>query len=275
MDILSFAKIDSHAHVFRANAPMIRARRYTPKKNALLADYLTNLNDLGCSKGVLIQPSFLGTDNSFLIQSIKQVANRLKGVAVVDPDISWQQLVQLDKAQIVGIRLNVIDGIQPDLRTTIWRNLLDSIKKLNWHVEIHTRSNQLFNLVEQLINNDIRVVVDHFGRPVNYRLTEDAGFQQLMKLSASGLLWCKLSGIYRITHSKVQNQLFVSEAMPLLLENFGVQRLMWGSDWPHTQYENEINKIYLQEQLSAMFADIQQARTVLWDTPAQFFGFND
>lgn len=275
MDILSLAKIDSHAHVFRANAPMIKARRYTPQKSALLTDYLTNLDDLGCSKGVLIQPSFLGMDNSFLIQSIKQAANRLKGVAVVDPSICWQQLVQLDKAQIVGIRLNVIDGIQPDLQSTKWKNLLDSIKKLNWHVEIHTRSNQLCDLVEQLINNDIRVVVDHFGRPVNYRLNDDAGFQRLMKLSTSGLLWCKLSGIYRITESKAQSQLFISEAMPLLLENFGVQRLMWGSDWPHTQFEAEINKIYLQEQLSSMFTDIQQAKTVLWDTPAQFFGFND
>ena len=29
--------------------------------------------------------------------------------------------------------------------------------------------------------------------------------------------------------------------VPLLLKHFGPERLMWGSDWPHTRYEDRMN----------------------------------
>jgi hypothetical protein len=59
--------IDTHAHVFERGLPLANARRYAPGYDAPLSAYLAQLDAHGLSNGVLIQPSFLGTDNSYLL----------------------------------------------------------------------------------------------------------------------------------------------------------------------------------------------------------------
>jgi predicted TIM-barrel fold metal-dependent hydrolase len=68
----SITGIDSHAHVFSRDLHLIGARRYTPEYDATLGQYLEHLQTHGLSHGVLVQPSFLGTDNSYLLAALKQ-----------------------------------------------------------------------------------------------------------------------------------------------------------------------------------------------------------
>lgn len=265
--------IDSHAHVFMLDLPMAAGRRYTPAQNAPLADYLAHLDAHGCTHGVLIQPSFLGYDNSFMLQAIAQTKPRLRGVACVEPSVTMPELAALDKGGIVGIRLNIIDGVQPDLQTDSWQNLLDKVKELNWHVEVHCRSNKLSDMIATLLKQDVKVVIDHFGRPSDCQPARDYGFQQLLEWGRSGMIWCKLSGAYRISAAAAEGHKFFASAIPLLVENLGSHRLMWGSDWPHTQFEQQITPDYLSTQLNMLLQDKQLTHNILWDTPAKLFRF--
>lgn len=265
--------IDSHAHVFTLDLPMVAGRRYTPAQNASLSAYLAHLDALGCTHGVLIQPSFLGSDNSFMLQAIAQAAPRLKGVACVSPDISLSELEALDKRGIVGIRLNVIDGSLPDLNTAAWQNLLENIKSLSWHVEVHCRSNKLGSVLVPLLKKQINVVIDHFGRPSDCNPVRDYGFQQLLEWGHSGLVWCKISAVYRTCANADEGNKFLADTISMLVDNLGRERLMWGSDWPHTQYEQQINPAYLSTQLNMLLQYETLGQAVLWDTPAKFFRF--
>lgn len=269
----TIGRIDSHAHVFTLDLPMVACRRYTPAQNAPLSAYLAHLDALGCTHGVLIQPSFLGSDNSFMLQAIAQAAPRLRGVACVTPDISLPELEALDRSGIVGIRLNVIDGTQPDLNTAAWQDLLEKIKSLSWHVEVHCRSNKLSSILVPLLRKQINVVIDHFGRPSDCNHSRDYGFQQLLEWGHSGLVWCKISAVYRTCAHADEGDKFLADTVPKLVENLGRERLMWGSDWPHTQYEQQINPEYLTTQLNILLQDETLAQAVLWDTPAKFFKF--
>lgn len=80
--------IDAHAHVFSKDLSLASGRRYSPDYDATVQAYLANLSEHGLSHGVLVQPSFLGTDNRFLLDALAQAPDRLRGVAVVDTDIS-------------------------------------------------------------------------------------------------------------------------------------------------------------------------------------------
>lgn len=273
MNTLPITKIDSHAHVFTLDLPMQQNRRYTPQMEAPLTEYLHHLDQFGFSHGVLIQPSFLGTDNSYLIKAIKQAAPRLKGVVCVEPTISFEELEQLNVAQIVGIRLNLINKPLPDLTTPIWQKLLSHVRALNWHIELHCHSDKLNSLLFPLVKQNIRTVIDHFGRPLNYQVSQDIGFQQLLKWGSTGLVWCKLSGLYRIIQTELQSQHFINEVMPSLLTYLGANRLMWGSDWPHTQHEADTNYSKVILQMQQMLGEPQIAQTILRDTPAEFFKF--
>ena len=84
--------IDTHAHVFHRELKLAPGRRYAPDYDAPLSLYLEQLDHNGMTNGVLVQPSFLGTDNSYLVDCLKQTNGRLRGIAVVDPTVSADEL---------------------------------------------------------------------------------------------------------------------------------------------------------------------------------------
>src|SRR5476649_2515612 len=113
--------IDAHAHVFVRGLPLAQQRRHAPDYDATLDAYAGHLLANGVSHAVLVQPSFLGTDNSFFIDVIRRYPLRLRGVAVVDCSFSDAELASLDRAGVVGMRLNLIGLPIPDLRAPSWR----------------------------------------------------------------------------------------------------------------------------------------------------------
>ena len=63
--------IDSHAHVFVRGLPLAPQRRHAPDYDATPADFGALLDAHGVSHALLVQPSFLGTDNRFLLDAIR------------------------------------------------------------------------------------------------------------------------------------------------------------------------------------------------------------
>jgi predicted TIM-barrel fold metal-dependent hydrolase len=65
------------------------------------------------------------------------------------------------------------------------------------------------------------------------------GFAELLTLSGRGKVWVKV-GIYRLQGSPEENLAFARQRYALEA-HYGAERLMWGSDWPHTQHESEVS----------------------------------
>ncbi|VCY86523.1 hypothetical protein BANRA_05262 [Escherichia coli] len=57
---------DTHAHVFVRGLPLAEHCRYVPDYDATPESYLTHLDRFGIDVGILVQPSFLGTDNHYM-----------------------------------------------------------------------------------------------------------------------------------------------------------------------------------------------------------------
>ena len=64
--------VDSHAHVFERGFPLVSRRRHAHDYDALLDDYLALLDTRDISHGVLVQPSFLDTDNSYFVDALRR-----------------------------------------------------------------------------------------------------------------------------------------------------------------------------------------------------------
>ena len=186
--------IDTHAHVFERGLPLAGARRYAPTYDAPLSAYLAQLDAHGVSHGVLIQPSFLGVDNSYLLAALKQAPQRLRGVAVIDPAAPETLLTQMNAEGIVGIRLNLIGAADPQLKSPVWQAALARLHALGWHVELHVDARRLPALLQPLLNAQVNVVVDHFGRPDPALGVDDPGFAALLAAGRSRRVWVKISG---------------------------------------------------------------------------------
>src|SRR5947209_4548412 len=95
--------VDSHAHVFAQGLRLAHSHRYAPGYDATLDAYLRILDAHDIEHGVLVQPSFLGTDNGYLLEALAREPRRLRGVAVVAPDIEDDELQRLDSQGVSGV----------------------------------------------------------------------------------------------------------------------------------------------------------------------------
>ncbi|MFB9264334.1 amidohydrolase family protein [Bradyrhizobium erythrophlei] len=261
--------IDTHAHVFHRGLKLAPGRRYAPDYDAPLDLYLQQLDQNAMTNGVLVQPSFLGTDNSYLVECLKAANGRLRGIAVVDPAIAPAELRALDANGVVGIRLNLVGQQLPDLTAPEWKTLLASIKAMGWQVEVQRNAGDLAMLAPQLLDHGVTVVLDHFALPDPMLGVADPGFQSTLKLGASRRVWVKISAPYR---NGANGEQFAKEAYPLLRTAFGVDRLLWGSDWPHTQFETKENYVKNRKYLDELVTDADERARVL-ASPRELFRF--
>ena len=264
--------VDTHGHVFLRSAEMIDGRRYTPAYDATIDDYLAMLDANDMSHGVLVQISILGADNTLLLDALQQEPKRLRGIIVVPPDISVGALRALDRSGVVGVRLNLIGQPDPDLADPQWREHLRRLADLGWQVEVQAEARRLPTVLPPLLTAGVPVVVDHFGRPNPALGVDDPGFRFLLSLADTGRVWVKLSGAYRNGRPKQHEAIATAAAAELLL-SFGAERLLWGSDWPHTCFEQPGLAGAARRALDRWISSAEDRRAVLTDTPMRLFGF--
>ena len=270
---LHLSAIDSHAHVFSRGLALASERRYAPDYDAPLGDYLGQLLAHGFSHGVLVQPSFLGTDNRYLLSALQAVPQQLRGVVMLAPDVEPHTLADMARSGVRGVRLNLMGQALPDLASGHWRPLLERIGEQGWHLELHRQVADIPALVRALQPYGLNIVIDHFGRPDARRGLGQPGFAELLTLGGQGKVWVKVSGIYRLAGAPDENLAFARSALCALEAHYGAERLMWGSDWPHTQHESTISFATAVQQFEALGCSAQLRQALLVDTARALFGF--
>ncbi|WP_042337266.1 amidohydrolase family protein [Paraburkholderia ferrariae] len=265
--------IDTHAHIFVQGLPLAAERRHAPDYDATLDQYVSQLSAHGQSQGVLVQPSFLGTDNTFLRAVCERYPRRFRGVAVVAPDISDAELEALDAAHIVGARLNLIGLALPDFHDRRWSALLARFNALRWHVEVQANAVDLPVVLNALLSRGCTVVVDHFGRPDAHLGTADAGFRYLQSTASGGRVWVKLSAAYR-SADRSNGTGHGRSLTAALLESFGPERLVWGSDWPHTQHRHLIDYDGTMEALKDWIPERATREKIMTTSAVELFRFD-
>jgi predicted TIM-barrel fold metal-dependent hydrolase len=233
-------RIDTHAHIFERGLPLAPGARYTSDYDAPVADYLKQLDANGMTHGVLVQISFLGTDNSYILDGMKKANGRLRGIAVVSPDISMDEMKAMDAAGIVGVRLNLVGRPIPNFTEGPWPEHLKRVAALGWQVEVHREAKDIPAIVGPLLASGVNVVVDHFGRFDGAQGVEDPGFRWLLDQGASKRMWVKVSAAYR-NGKDGAGEAAALKAYPMLRDAIGLDKLLFGSDWPHTTFEKTVN----------------------------------
>lgn len=263
--------IDTHAHIFRTDLPLAAERRYAPDYNALPEDFLMRLSNHNISHGILVQPSFLGTDNSYMVEALRQHPEKLKGIAVVDPSISDSELDELDASGVVGIRLNLINKPIENYTSPLWQTFLGKLAKRKWVVEIQRELNDLASFLPAILESGVEVIVDHFGRTLEGIQPANPAHQDFLDLLSSGApVWTKISAAYRCNANIEQAQ----EMLAILRKAYGSSELfLWGSDWPNTQFEEQTDYTAQYDFMEALLPSMDERNKVLITNPSKLFKF--
>jgi predicted TIM-barrel fold metal-dependent hydrolase len=262
--------VDCHAHVMRRDLPLAPDRHSGPKHDVTVEEFLGELDGHGISHGVLTAPSFYGTDNSLLLSALDAAGGRLRGTAIVAPDIAEDELAAMDRRGIVGIRLNWIRrDTLADVESAAYRKLFERVRLLDWQVEIYLEGPKLATVLPRIRGQGVKVVVDHFGSPDPARGVACAGFQEVLRGVASGDTFVKLSAPYR--QGGVDPQAYVDA----LLDAGGAKQLVWATDWPFVGFEEKVTYAQCVAWIESWIPDAATRRVVMAETPAKLFHFGE
>jgi 2-pyrone-4,6-dicarboxylate lactonase len=231
--------VDAHCHVFgpMARFPFSAKAKYLPEDAG--PDMLFALRDkLGFSANVIVQASCHGTGNAATLNAIARSEGKARGVAVVDPAISQDELAALHAGGIRGVRFNflkrLVDHAPKDKFLDVSRRL-----PAGWHVVIYFEADVLEDLRPFIDAIPVPVVVDHMGRPDVIQGPEGADMKAFRRLLDSRPdIWFKATCPDRLDPTGDPWNAFAEAVAPLVADY--PARALWGTDWPHPNMEKAI-----------------------------------
>ena len=265
---------DAHCHVFGPadRFPYADDRSYTPPDAPF--EHLVALHDfLGFERGVIVQASCHGTDNTAMIDAISRGNGRYRGIAIVDDHIDGSGLDALHEGGVRGVRFNFVKhlGGAPDMG--VFNRVLERIETMGWHVVLHLDATDIVELQDVL--NGIRVpfVIDHMGRVRAQDGLEQEPFRLLVQLMRDNpLAWVKVCGPERVS----AGQRPFDDAIPFaqtLIET-APDRVLWGTDFPHPNISKDMpNDGGLVDLMFRFCPDEGLRQKLLVDNPARLYDF--
>lgn len=235
--------IDGHAHVFDTSLQMSEGRRYTPLADAPYLLYRNILRQIGLTGAIVVQPSFYGTNNTFLLNVLetakRQAELHIKGVVVIPPETGPEEIAAMAAHGAIGMRLNLVGWAYEKFELEAWSRVFDHANRAGWHLEIHLEGARLGALLPKLLERCQRVVVDHFGLPDPSDPAACPGQAAILNAPV-GSVMVKVSAPYRVFDG-YDGTSAARRCWPIfnrLLDRHGPENLLWGSDWPWTRFED-------------------------------------
>ncbi|MFL5084036.1 MAG: amidohydrolase family protein [Xanthobacteraceae bacterium] len=270
---LPSSSCDSHFHVFGPHAvfPFAANRPFTPHdapKEALLRLHEV----LGFERGVFVQSTCHGSDHAVMLDLLAATSGRYRGVALLTPATTPEEVKRLDAAGVCGVRLHFVSHLGPYPARDDVRAVMRLVEPYGWHVEVHVYGKDLLANLDFIAAIKARVVIDHIGR-VDVREGPDGpAFVALRRLVDAGNVWVKLSGTDRVSQQEPPFRDAV--ALARILAEQAPERILWGTDWPHPNVRRMPNDGELVELIPQIAVNETTRRRMLVDNPAEFFGFD-
>jgi predicted TIM-barrel fold metal-dependent hydrolase len=279
---------DCHVHIVGdpARFPMAADRIYTPPQ-ASPGMLLDLQRDLHLERVVLIQPSFYGADNSALLDAMTQLGpNRVRGVVVVGETASSTDLDAMAKAGVRGVRINLETSgeFDPTVAAKKLETAISQCQPRNWHIQLYTRPSVIAALSGMLAKSPVPLVFDHFAGAQTVQGLSQSGFDAVLALVRSGKAYVKISAPYRASKMHIPYGDITPFAASLVAAN--PDRILWGSDWPHTdstrvpgRAPTDISPFLMVDdgavlnQLPQWVPDSVLRQKILVDNPVGLYGF--
>jgi 2-pyrone-4,6-dicarboxylate lactonase len=264
--------VDAHVHVFgpEAEFPFSTRAKYHPEDAT--PEMLFALRDhLGFSRNVIVQASCHGTDNAATLNGIAKSNGKARGVAVVDPDISLDELKRLDAGGIRGVRFNFLKRLVDNAPKDKFLEIARKIAPLGWHVVVYFEADILEELVPFLEAIPTIIVVDHLGRPDIAQGPDGKDINAFKRLlDDHPNIWTKVSGAERLSPQGPPFDDFVEVIRPVV--ELYPDRVLWGTDWPHPNMEHRIpDDGQLVEIIPRIAVTTELQRKLLIDNPMRLY----
>ena len=269
---------DAHFHVFgpEDRYPYSTDLRYRPP-HAPLEDYLEHAAGLGISRYVFVQPSAYGRDNTCMLEAMEEIGvERCRGIVDIDEEAPTAELDRLHVAGVRGVRVNV-NPIKPP-EPGFSRSMLKRIEKLDekcaprgWMLDFLTPGWLTRELLPTFRKLKSRFSIAHLGMFPAMHGPEQPGYAEFLGFvrECEGC-WVKLTGAYRIS---LEPGFADTVPMARALIAAAPERVIWGSDYPHLSFADQVDSSRLWALLQDWAPDARQRARILEENPQRCFRF--
>ncbi|MBO6676176.1 MAG: amidohydrolase family protein [Rhizobiales bacterium] len=203
---------------------------YVPNSDEVgtLASLTQTLNLHGVEQAVLVSASVYGSDNRILIEAIDRHPDRFRTIVTATTKRELRDIAEI--SGVVGARLNLVDGkTNPNGDAGLAEQIVDA----DLILQLQAAPAMTHQLLDTMERPDAEVILDHFGRA---DLAKDTGdFDNLLALSQRPNTYLKASATFRLNHSPIPG-VSDEQGQRQLIEAFGRERILWGSDWPFINF---------------------------------------
>lgn len=237
-------RIDNHSHLFRSGSyappsPPAGVAYESPVVDG--ADYAEHLRAVGCSRGVLVQPSSYGIrDHRILIDALQRNPQNLRGVVCAPADISDRELDVMSGSAVVATRVQ--DGYPGGVPVEDIEAVADRVRDRHWHIEVWSDLRRhlswFWNVVAGL---GADVVIDHLGYIPSDERLESPVMREVIEILSLPNVWMTLSGSERLVPQgldarspdvQANHSAAIADRVRAFVE-IAPDRVLWGTDWPH------------------------------------------
>jgi len=223
--------VDCHFHLWakdKKRFPYQPNPRYAPEYVSTADQWDHDRVGAGISKGIFVSGAPYGDDPSFLYHSLKLAPDTLRGICLINPNVSGG-IKQLEETvsghNIVGVRVQTswlwgVDLDSPHL-AAFWKRLGELNLVLQMHLEPEFNP-QLAKMLSRF--PDSRVVIDHLGRPRNGTAVD---FMLLHNVAKNPHVFIKLSS-FDTESQEDPPYLKIQPVVKELVEWFTPSRCVWG-----------------------------------------------
>jgi predicted TIM-barrel fold metal-dependent hydrolase len=277
-------RCDSHVHIVGPTD------RYPQVPNRTYLAGVATVDELehsaapnGVGRFVIVQPSFYGTDNRLLLQSLNILAGRSRGVAVIDQATSRQTISGFVAQGVRGLRLNLYSRIGDDTPLDLRLKAIEEpAHAANCHIEVIAPLKMLAENAQMLARSRVPIVIDHYGIYTGHT-PGDAQGRALLDLLSLPHVWIKLSAPYRSSTDDLATRPDPDWLAAILA--IAPTRCVWGSDWPHTpphtvQMGSDLHAPYRRLSYGAVLdgfiaavGSTELAERILSENPARLYEF--
>lgn len=224
--VVPIGATDCHHHIFDPRFPgRVRAV-------GTVNDYRLFKRRLGLTRSVVVAPHSFGTDNRCLLDALEAFGAEARGVAIVSPDADGSLLADLAARGVRGARLYLVKGtpLSPDALLEFGSRMADR----GWHIQVMaSTADKVVEYERALAHLPCPVVLDHIAYIPQPAGSDHPGTETMRRLLDRGHAWLKLSGVYLTSQTGFPDYSDV-DALAADFVRRVPERMLWGSDWPHS-----------------------------------------
>jgi len=228
--------VDAHVHIWKKDLrfPDPSATFMSPTSDIPLELLRLYMDEHGVGRAVLVQPMYPGEDNSLVADAARAEPDRYAAVCVVDPRQpgAAERLEFWVKEQgCKGLRLRPAFAAETSAfeQDPIW----ERARKLGIVVSILARMEHVPAIARRAAKfPELRLIVDHLAHPDPSAGVGSPAFRDFLALAERPNVFVKPTGFHNFSKRPYPYE-DCDEIFRAVLDRFGPDRMIWGSDFPH------------------------------------------